>query len=183
MSRGMSRSGTQTRYAGAIKTERCILNRLVSNDRDQVCRLRTDPEVRRYLGGPTEEAKFESQFLHMLGPCLDHYWAVRGAVDQAFIGLVSLDLSQIEIDTEVSYEFLPEYWGKGFATESVGAVVDFALADPSINRVVAETQAANWPSRRLLDRVGLHLIESIDRFGEEQVIYATKPGQLSDNST
>ena len=158
---------------GVIHTERCILNHPEAGDREDVFRLRTDPDVRRFLGGPAEVATFDYRFSHILESDSDRYWAVRAGADRAFIGLVSLDPYHNDVDTEVSYEFLPEYWGKGFATESVGAVISFALKNLGLDRIVAETQAANLPSRRLLERLGMRMIGSVDRFGEEQAIYST----------
>ena len=46
------------------------------------------------------------------------------------------------------------------------------MEDLSLTPLVAETQAANAPSRALLERLGFHPRESLVRFGEEQVVYA-----------
>jgi ribosomal-protein-alanine N-acetyltransferase len=156
-----------------IQTERCILARPVDGDRHAIYRLRTEPEVRRFLGGANGDDPFESEFAKIVGAESDRYWAVRLRSDQTFVGLISMSAYHNEVDTEVSYEFLPEWWGRGLATESIGAVVDRVLEDSGVDRLVAETQAANLPSRRLLERLGMNLINTVLRFGGNQVVYTT----------
>jgi [ribosomal protein S5]-alanine N-acetyltransferase len=52
------------------------------------------------------------------------------------------------------YELLPAYRGKGYATEAVRALVDWAFAHPEVRKVVAETLPDNEPSIRVLQRTG-----------------------------
>ncbi len=74
----------------------------------------------------------------------------------------------------MSYELLPEYWGKGYATEAVEAALGYAFVDLGLERVVAETQAANERSCRLLERLGMKAERKLERFGAKQVIYPRK---------
>jgi RimJ/RimL family protein N-acetyltransferase len=76
--------------------------------------------------------------------------------------------------TEVSYSFLPEHWGHGYAREAVTAVVDWALADSvaASPAVIAITQQANVRSRRLLESIGMSLVESFVEFDAPQVMYS-----------
>jgi RimJ/RimL family protein N-acetyltransferase len=55
---------------------------------------------------------------------------------------------------EVGYSVLPQFQGQGFATEMVAALVDWALAQPGVERVIAEVLPSNTPSVRLLRRIG-----------------------------
>ena len=47
-----------------------------------------------------------------------------------------------------------ERWGEGIASEAVGAVVDFTLAELSVNRIEAEVMADNEGCLRVLERQG-----------------------------
>ena len=95
----------------------------------------------------------------------------RTKSDDTFLGLVSLDQHQGGNETEVSYEFLPEHWGSGYASETVQAVISFAFKTLDLPQIVAEKQTANAPSRKLLERLGMTLSSSTHRFGEPQSIY------------
>lgn len=54
---------------------------------------------------------------------------------------------------EIGYETRPRMRHKGFATEAMGRLVDWALRQPNVARVVAETQADNVASQALLRRL------------------------------
>jgi ribosomal-protein-alanine N-acetyltransferase len=49
---------------------------------------------------------------------------------------------------------LPQFQRQGFATEMVGGLVEWALAQAGVQQVVAEVHADNTPSLRLLGRLG-----------------------------
>lgn len=55
---------------------------------------------------------------------------------------------------EIGYSVLPQYEGRGYATEMVEALVRWALDHPGVLRVVAETEWANPASVRVLQKVG-----------------------------
>ena len=55
---------------------------------------------------------------------------------------------------EIGYGILEEYQGQSYATEAVGAVVDWALQQPGVTRVEAETSPDNRVSQRVLEKCG-----------------------------
>lgn len=59
-----------------------------------------------------------------------------------------------EGEVEIGYSLMPEFQGHGYATELMAAIVDWIATDPRVERIVAETDAGNAPSRRLLARLG-----------------------------
>ncbi|MET8336384.1 GNAT family N-acetyltransferase [Streptosporangium canum] len=77
-------------------------------------------------------------------------------------------------DLELSCAFLPEHWGVGYAREACAAVLAWAFENvPNTDRVVAITQAANLPSIRLLESLGMIKADEFVEFGAPQVMYAT----------
>lgn len=56
--------------------------------------------------------------------------------------------------TEIGYSVLPQFQGKGYATEMAAALVRWALAQPGVARVIADVSPDNTPSVRLLRRLG-----------------------------
>jgi ribosomal-protein-alanine N-acetyltransferase len=55
---------------------------------------------------------------------------------------------------EIGYSIHPSFRNSGFATEAVKALVGWAFRQPRVERVVAETEPGNEPSRRVLEKVG-----------------------------
>ncbi|KZL26956.1 Acetyltransferase (GNAT) family protein [Pseudovibrio sp. Ad37] len=72
---------------------------------------------------------------------------------------------------EVSYEFLPEYWGQGYAEEALNAFLPFAMQELNLTSLLAETQLQNIRSIRLLQKLGMQQTRQLERFGEQQVVY------------
>ena len=59
------------------------------------------------------------------------------------------------LEWEFGYHFLKEYWGKGYATEALRAVIPYVFTHFKVNRLVAFTNANNKESIALLRRVGM----------------------------
>jgi ribosomal-protein-alanine N-acetyltransferase len=156
-----------------LETLRCFLVRLTNDYFEDVKKLYVNEMVRRYLGGRIPEEHTATKFKDTLNRSHkdSHVWVIRVKEINQSIGLVSLD-QHVDGGTEVSYEFLPICWGKGYATEVISHIINFAFKDLKIIKVLAETQTANVPSCRLLERIGMELERKIQRFGEEQSLYS-----------
>ncbi|MER7949517.1 GNAT family N-acetyltransferase [Streptomyces sp. NPDC096079] len=153
--------------ARPLVTERLVLRPVRSVDLPAVTRLWTDPEVRRHLGGPVIDSVVRIRQRRIVGAA-GHHVVVR-AEDGVLLGLVTVEEGGRDGETEVSYQFLPEHWGRGYAREAVGAAVARVLE--SAPSVVAVTQEANHRSRRLLEAVGLEHAESFVEWDAHQVLY------------
>ena len=55
---------------------------------------------------------------------------------------------------EIGYSVLPQFQGRGYATEMVGGLVRWAMGQPGVVRVVAETDWTNLASVRVLSKSG-----------------------------
>ena len=55
---------------------------------------------------------------------------------------------------EVGYSVLPQFQGRGYATEMVCGLIRWALKQPGVARVVAETEWTNPASVRVLSKAG-----------------------------
>jgi ribosomal-protein-alanine N-acetyltransferase len=59
---------------------------------------------------------------------------------------------------EIGYSLVPAARGHGYATEAVRAMVAWALKQPGVRQVIAETEAWNEPSMRVLERAGFRQV-------------------------
>lgn len=55
---------------------------------------------------------------------------------------------------EIGYGIREEYRGQGYAAEAADAAVNWALGQPSVSRVEAETEPDNRASQRVLEKCG-----------------------------
>ena len=160
-----------------IQTTRCELVPILLTDWDLVMKLYTNAEVRRFLGGVVDEKTIYLRLLQMLESGTGTYhWIIRVKENNSSgkIGLVSLGQHHDNTNIEISYQLLPQWWGKGYGTEAIQAVITHALTVLGLPRVIAETQIANVASCRLLERVGMHLEGTVERFGAKQGIFTTQ---------
>ena len=71
-------------------------------------------------------------------------------------------------DVDIGYAFLPRYWSKGYATEAVLAVKEYAKNTIGLKRLVAITDSANQGSIRVLEKIGL-TFEKVVRLSEDDI--------------
>lgn len=63
---------------------------------------------------------------------------------------------------EIGYEIASEFWNRGFATEAVLAMINFAFAHKEVRAVMAHTLAEKNASNRVLQKVGMKFVAEID---------------------
>jgi RimJ/RimL family protein N-acetyltransferase len=73
-------------------------------------------------------------------------------LDSAPIGICSVDLC--EDGPELGYWLGVAYWGRGFATEAVRALIDHAFGDLEHETLISGARVNNPASRRVLEKCG-----------------------------
>jgi [ribosomal protein S5]-alanine N-acetyltransferase len=157
-----------------LMTKRCELTAISEKDYESIWRLYVDEDVRKYLDGIVDEISFSIRFQMMLES--NYYWTVRLKDTKEFIGLVCLDIGHDMINTEIGYQFLPAYWGKGYAKEVVERVIEYGFHSLKLTTIVAETPTVNERACRLLRRVGMKFEKTLKRFGSEQCMFSIQKG-------
>ena len=73
-----------------------------------------------------------------------------------FIGLIALGLGEPKYSTaEVWYKLLPDYWGQGYASEALRAVLAFGFGQLKLHRMEAGCAVENGASARVLEKAGM----------------------------
>jgi len=148
-----------------IVTERLRLRAFREGDKHAIVRLLTDPDVRRYLGGPVGDDHLEAARTAAIGERWGAF-CVTDVCTGEVIGGCSFDRWRGVL--ELSYELLPEHWGRGLAAEGVRAALDWMWGDTDDEVVVAVTQTANTRSLDLLGRLGFIADIEFEEFGAAQ---------------
>lgn len=78
--------------------------------------------------------------------------------------------------TEIGYGIAEDYRNCGYATEAVSALTDWALEQPCLMCVMAETEESNVASQKVLSNAGFKLTEE---YGEEGPLYARKKSKTT----
>jgi ribosomal-protein-alanine N-acetyltransferase len=83
------------------------------------------------------------------------YWAIGLKSNGRIIGTGGFNYwNKEQKRTEISYDIAHDYWGKGYATAAVKAMVDFAFSKMKINRIQATVAIHNIASIKVLEKSG-----------------------------
>ncbi len=160
--------GNGTGLHPVLASERFDLKPLVSGDAPLLAELGADPDVVKTLICDWSTLDRRLTIAHEWIRRNQDYgiWGVFdrdgrfGGVGQ-FIGFCAVDepLEHVGHGPEVYYAFSRQTWGKGVATEAVGAVVRHLFRRGDIAAIEALVLAGlNQASRRLLENLGMRLI-------------------------
>lgn len=119
----------------------------------------------------TNDPELKKAYREMLQGSLDHpaqrewyaIWRIEGKYGE-MIGDLCFKGLEADGRVEIGYGVLEEQQGRGYATEAVAAAVEWALAQPGVTRVEAETDPNNKASKRVLEKCGF---KSSGIMGEE----------------
>ncbi len=82
-------------------------------------------------------------------------WALELKASNQIIGTAGLHFWNRDIHcAEAGYHVGPPFWGRGFATEVLHAMVDFGFQRMDLNRLEARHNDGNDASGRVLEKVG-----------------------------
>jgi len=164
-----------------LTTERLVLRRSHPEDAGTISAYRSDPEVHRYQGWErTDHDGVRAEIHDMAGraPGEPGGW-VQLSVEERSTGRLVGDVGLSPADGEpgvikIGYTIAPEYQGRGYATEAVGALVDYAFDRLGADVVRAYASAANIASVRVAEKVGMRLVERIERRSGSDVRYVVR---------
>jgi ribosomal-protein-alanine N-acetyltransferase len=162
-------------------TERLLLRHFLAADLDDMAGLFADAEVMRFGTGPQTREWTQK----WLSGCLEDYyqkwgfglWAIVPRVERRVIGFCGLTLFP-DVDgreeIELGYRLARSYWGRGFATEAVGAVRDYAFDILCLRRLIALIDPENVRSVRVAEKSGFRPEKDILFRGKPVRVYAAR---------
>jgi RimJ/RimL family protein N-acetyltransferase len=158
-----------------IATERLLLRRSVPEDAETIAGYRSDPDVNRYQGWDRIDPDgIRAQIVEMADrtPGAPGGW-VQFSVEERDTGRLVGDVGLSPADGEsgvikIGYTMAPDVQGRGYATEAVKALVAFAFGTLGAEVVRAYASALNLPSIRVAEKVGMQLVERIERRGGDR---------------
>lgn len=150
-----------------LRTDRLEIRACTPDDLGAVWEYRRLPDVNRWLGpAPQTREAFDELYLDpdrlattlvitrtdddavvIIGDIMlkvGDAWAQREVIDQAR-----------GVEAELGWCLAPEYSRRGYANEAVRAVIDLCFGTLGLRRVHAGCFAANEPSWKLMERLGM----------------------------
>ena len=161
-----------------LSSQRLTVRRFNADDAEPFAAYRSDPDVARYQSWevPYSIGKAVRLIESLQG-------AAPGAPGEGFQFAVALTATGLLIgdcylhpthrdplEAELGFTFAKAYQGKGYASEAVRCLLQYAFTSLAVQRVFATTHVQNDAAQRLLERVGFrwegYFIENVTSEGE-----------------
>ena len=143
-----------------LETKRLVVRRLRPDDLDDFAALCANPEVNRYMddGRPLSREQTERWIEVSLANYRERGWGCFGVAAKpgdSLIGFAGFARPPKRPGVvELIYAFGSDHWGRGYATEVAGALVEFGFERCGLTRLEATVDPANGASGRVLAKVG-----------------------------
>ncbi|MGI8884940.1 MAG: GNAT family N-acetyltransferase, partial [Pyrinomonadaceae bacterium] len=77
-------------------------------------------------------------------------------------------------EIEVGYAVAREFWGKGYASESAEAFLEYGFNKLNLEKIVAVAREENKASRRVMEKIGMQFDYIGEFYGRELVHYSIR---------
>jgi 3-dehydroquinate dehydratase/shikimate dehydrogenase len=146
-----------------LRTERLCLRAWRESDLALFAALNADPKVMEYFPSTLSREQSdglvrrieENMALRGYG-----FWAAELLETKALIGFIGLndvpDAMPFAPGVEIGWRLSREFWSRGLAREGAEASLDYAFDELELDAVVSFTSVLNLPSRKLMERLGMH---------------------------
>jgi len=155
-----------------VETERLILRELEYTDENDLFEMDSDPEVHLYIeNNPVKSIDEISKVIEIIkGQYKENgmaRWAVVDKLTNEFIGWSGLKYFNQPLNNhhhfyELGFRFKKKHWGKGFATDSSTAILDYGFANLNVDKIFAITNPENVNSKKVLSKLGFNFQETFD---------------------
>jgi RimJ/RimL family protein N-acetyltransferase len=143
-----------------LETERLVLRQFVPTDAAFILELLNEPSFLQNIGDRGVRTLSDAERYIETGPAASYarngfgLYLVETKESNESIGMCGLIKRDSLEDVDLGYAFLPRYWSKGYAIESVLAVMRYAKNIVRLERVVAIVDPNNQGSIRVLEKAG-----------------------------
>lgn len=146
-----------------IWTEQLILRRYRPEDAEQLyLYLGSDPDMYKYSGWnpyATPEMAQDTVSRYIDSYDHDHVYSWVMDVDDVVVGTIgAYDYEDDHI--EVGFSVVRGWQGRGFATEALTKILEYLTENEGISCVTAWCAAENEGSKRVLEKSGMHLVNT-----------------------
>jgi ribosomal-protein-alanine N-acetyltransferase len=158
------------------ETTRLLLREIEFTDENDLFEMDSDPDVHLYI--ENKPVKSIDEITKVIGILKTQYqengiarWAVVEKASNECVGWAGLKYFKTPLNHhhnfyELGYRFKKKHWGKGFATESSVAILNYGFKHLNIDSVFAITDPKNANSKKVLTKLGFVCQETFDYEGD-----------------
>lgn len=146
-----------------LKSTRLLLREITWEDLSFIHHLHCQPEVDEYntlgIPGTIEDTK------KVIRPIINDQktrvrrifgWVILDRFNAQNMGMAGMSVTADRFNMgEIYYKLLPEFWGKGYATETSQTLIKFGFESLRLHRIEAGVATENIRSIRVLEKSGM----------------------------
>lgn len=153
-----------------IKTPRLKLRPFSLDDAEDLHQILYTPGVLQYYpsSDPPDLDRVQKLVQRQIEHWKEHdfgWWAVEPLSDHGLIGWSGLQYLPETDEIEIGYLLSKDFWGKGLATESARAGIDYGFDQLGIAEIIGIVHPDHIASQRVLEKIGLKFQERSVYFG------------------
>jgi len=161
-----------------IISKRLVISNLSAGDFHFYSRLVSDEKVMQYITGKAltleeAESRFQLSLYGVKGYSDTGFFIIKHFEDQEFVGMCKL-VQFDESAAEIGYMLLPEWWGKGYASEIVESLLELVKAKNYSNEIVGLVDPGNLASINVLAKFGFEHYKTGQNEGLPTACYRLK---------
>lgn len=147
-------------YFPQLETDRLVLRAVTVADVLELFEVYRIPEMMRYVSfSPHKDTQDTRDFIAWMAKVFDAKESVRWGIqlksNNLLIGTAGLHFWKRNIRcAEVGYHVGRDYWGSGYATEALRAMLAFGFDHMDLNRIEGQHAAGNDASGRVMEKAG-----------------------------
>lgn len=170
-----------------LETEHLILREFRESETEGIFELDSNAEVHKYLGNnPITTYKQAEDIITFFEEQYKERGIGRFAAFEKesgeFIGWSGLKLNTGEKEElngftdfiDIGYRFIPRFWGKGYASESAFACLDFGFKEMNYDIIYGAADVENIGSNKILQKIGLQFVNEFSFKGVDVNWYELK---------
>ncbi len=162
-------------YRTGPTTDRLTMRAMNADDAEAFYRLNSDADVMRFTHEPLCPSVDEARTAIESYPDFERYgygrWGCFLKAGGPMIGFCGLKYLPEFDAVDIGYRLLPEYWGRGLATEAAHATITFGFETLKLRQIIALTIAENAGSIRVLEKIGMRCAGAVEYDGLKPLKY------------
>lgn len=147
-----------------LATERLILRAIALDDRFAIFENYSDPEVAKWFFDQAytqiEQAdRLIHEWIKKAEEGRGLTWAILLRESGSFVGTCSYENfdSRRQRQGEIGFDLGKNYWGHGYMSEALGAIITYGFNVLDLVKIEAHTYSHNSRARRVLERLGFRV--------------------------
>ena len=149
-----------------LSTQRLFLRPKTMDDAKDMFEFTSNAEVARFVFPPDKTIEELKDYMAQSMSAPLGKFVIELKDDHKVIGTIDF-LKLKENSAEIGYVIHQDYWGKGYATEALRALIDFSFEKLKLKTVTCEHDHENPASGRVMQKAGMNKIETLRKMDKQ----------------